>query len=568
MSRARNSLDTVFGALTDGSRTNGNGHSNAAAAPYRLIEKRSSYGFNNTLIESATQDQDRKQINLVDYDTHRSISVIGRRTLLSLARTMYWRIPSLQAAIREQANLAVTPFQPIFLGANEAWGKRASEWLDGFHAVMNIGGWPANYESYCETTLTSHIVDGDIFTLLTEDNSGNARVQQIASHRVGSRYQTGGICQVRYQGNQLFIDEKLVDDNLPYTFSAPVEWEATIIDGVILDDFGRALAYRVYSDPVVSAAYRDISARNLFPAFLPEVPDQVRGISLLASSVFDWQDVREFRRFEMLAQKAFSTRAITEQNETGDVDTSKAVIAAPAVFDSSGNKTAADMQKLDGGAYTYFKAGTGSKLSAFNWGDRPGRGSEAFFDTTVRDAFRGTEWDVFFSLDAKGAGGAPMRVIVDRVNRTLTKRRRLATMNIKRVDVYALAKAMKNGELPFDPDWYRWTYRAAADITADRRYESQTDLHEYEAGLTNLELLAAKRKGQWRQIRDQQQTEIEDKCARAKVIADKYDISIQEVLAMFGVVGTASFSMARRDTGTEALTSESNPHPGEKAGGQ
>ena len=137
-----------------------------------------------------------------------------------------------------------------------------------------------------------------------------------------------------------------------------------------------------------------------------------------------------------------------------------------------------------------------------------------------------------------------MRVIVDRVNRTLRKRRRLAGMNIKRVDVYALAKAIKNGELPFDLDWFRWTYRPQADVTADRRYESQTDLHEYEAGLTNLELLSAKRQGQWLQIREQQEVEVMDKLERAKRAADKYDISIQEALTLYGVVGTASFSMA------------------------
>ena len=543
------------------------GSMNAAAAPYRYIERRTTYGFNNTLVEAATQDQDRKQVTLVDYDFHRTISVIGRRTLMSLARTMYWRIPALQAAIREQANLAVTPFTPIFLGENEDWGHRACDWLDSFHAVMNIAGWPSNYESYCETTLINHIVDGDIFTLLTEDASGNPRVQQIPSHRVGSRYQTGGVAKVRYEGNQLFIDEVLVDANLPYSFSAPLEWQAVVVDGVILDDFGRAIAYRVYGDPASSGTYQDISARNLFPAFLPEVPDQVRGISMLASSVFDWQDVREFRRFEMLAQKTFASKTITEENESGDIDTSKAIIATPATFDGA-NKTAPDMMKVDGGAYTIFKAGTGSKLSAFNWGDRPGRGTDQFLETTVRDAFRGTEWDVFFSLDAKGAGGAPMRVIVDRVNRTLKKRRRLAAMTVGRVDVYALAKAMKNGELPFDPDWYRWTYRPQADVTADRRYESQTDLHEYEAGLTNLELLSTKRQGQWLQIREQQEVEAEDKLARAKKLSDKYDISIQEALNLFGLIGTTSFAMARRDTGTDALTKDdATPNPDEKSVG-
>src|SRR5690349_5942166 len=125
-----NSLDQISEALTDTGR-NGNGY-HAAAEPYRIIDRRSSYGFNNTLIEAATPTQDRQTGNLVDYDVHRTVSVIGRRTLLSLARRMYWSVPALQAAIREQANLAVIPFEPIYLGKNEDWGKLAADWLDGW----------------------------------------------------------------------------------------------------------------------------------------------------------------------------------------------------------------------------------------------------------------------------------------------------------------------------------------------------------------------------------------------------------------------------------------------------
>jgi len=564
--RARDSLAVISEALRGESR-NGNGI-HAATAPYKVIERRSSYGFsNNTLIEAATQSQDRQQVTLVDYDIHNTVSSIGRRTLMSLARTMYWRIPALQAAIREQANLAVIPFEPIYMGQNEDWGKRACDWLDSFHRVMNVEGWPYNYESYGETLIISNIVDGEGWTLLTEDNGGNPRVQQIGSHRIGCRGQSGGLCKVRYQGKTLSTDGLLIDDSLPFEFQTPLEWEAPIIDGVILDDLSRPIAYRVYYDPGISGTYRDISARSLFPAFLPEIPGQVRGFSGLASSAFDWQDVREFRRFEMLAQKAFSSKTIVEHNESGDIDTSKAVIASPATFNSDNTKATPDLMKLDGGTYTYFKAGTGSKLEAFNSGDRPGRGTKDFMDGTVRDAFRGTEWDVYFSLDPS-LGGAPMRTVVDRVNRTLQKRRRLASMNIQRVDVYAISKAIKLGQLPFDPDFYKWSYRPAQDITADRRYESQTDIKEYDKGFVNLMDIAAKRKGDWIKRMEQREIEAEDRLNRAKRLADKFDISIQEALNLFGEIGAVSFSMARRDTGEDALTKDDAEDQGKVGPGE
>ncbi len=271
----------------------------------------------------------------------------------------------------------------------------------------------------------------------------------------------------------------------------------------------------------------------------------------------------------MIAQKAFASKTIVEENESGDIDSSRAIVATPASFDASGNKTSLDMMKLDKGAYTYFKSQTGSKLSAFNWGDRPGRGTQDFLDSTVRDAMRGTEWDAFFSVDPQHVGGAPMRVVVDRVNRTIKKRRRLIGKTVLRADVYALARAIASGQLPADPDWFRWTYRGQADVTADRRYETQTDKEEYEAGWTNLEDIEARRQGDWKQKRQQREDETMDLYERATRIADKFGVSVQEAANRLSLVGNNNFTMARRDTGTDALetdTTEAQPKPAPSGG--
>lgn len=556
MAKPRSTLDTV----PDGINLDAvvpNGHQ-AAAPPYRIVDRRSSYGFNNTLIEAATQTQDRKAITLVDYDFHRTISVIGRRTLMSLARSMIWKIPPLWSAIQEQATLSVSPFTPLYLGKNKAWGEEATEWLQNWYQVQDIASWPYDGDSYNELVVMWSIVDGDIFTLLTQDNSGNPRTQLIPSHRIGSRYQTSGVAKVRFESNQLWIDDKLIDPNLPYTFGKPIEWDAQQIDGVIMDDLSRAIAYRVYSDPAVSADYQDISARNLFPAFQPIVPGQVRNVSMLANSVFDWQDWREFRRFELLAQKTFASKTIVETNESGELDTAKALISSPAQFDADGKKIALDVMQLDGGAYHVFKAGTNSKLEAFDWRDRPGRNSQDFMDASVRDAMTGTEWSAFFSLDPAHIGGAPMRVIVDRINRTLKKRRRLVKKNRLRTDVYALAKAIKSGQLPPDPDFYRWTYQGPVDVTADRRYDAITDQMEYAAGWKNLEDIQASRNGDWRQKRKQRLDEVRELYTAAAELAEEFGISIQEAANRIEISGTVNFSMARRDSGDEALAEDTD----------
>ena len=170
----------------------------------------------------------------------------------------------------------------------------------------------------------------------------------------------------------------------------------------------------------------------------------------------------------------------------------------------------------------------------------------------MRDAFRGTQWDIFFSLDPQKVGGAPMRVIVDKINRVLKKRRRVAGKAMKRIDCYGLAKgALRTGELPLDPQWYKWHYQGPPDITADRRYESQTDQAEFESGWITLEDIEAKRNGDWRLKRTQREIEVRDKLTRARKIADDFGISIQEAMLELGKTGQATFSYKEQEDTAE-----------------
>lgn len=545
---------------------NGGARFRAGQAPVDMVQRPNSYGWNNTLIQAATPDDTRQAQPLVDYDFHRTLTSIGRRTLFSLARVMFWRIPPLQSAILEQASIASNPFIPRHIGGNTAWGEQAADWLEDWGMNMCVEGWQYDYDSFCEIIIGEGIIDGEMGILLTEDGGGNARTQLIPTHRIGSRYQTGGMAEVSYVGNQLFIDGILIDPSLPYSFAEPVEWEAPIVDGVIVDGQGRPIAYRVYDDPASSASWRDISARSMFLSFFPVIAGQLHGISLLASSILDWQDWREFKSFEQLAQKAFAAQTIVETNEMGEADTTKAIVSATASQDSNGNKTGLDVQSLQGGMYRYIKAKSGGALQAFDWKDRPGRNAQDFQEMTLRDAMKGSgEWDAFFSLDPKSVGGAPMRVIVDRINRVIKKRRKVLKKSIYRVHVYALAKAIKNGDLPFDSEWFKWTYQGAPDVTADRRYDSQVDEMEFERGWQTLDDIETRRSGDWLRKREQREKEVDDLYSRAKKIADKYSISIQEAADRLALMGATSFTLARRDTGDNALETDSSGNPLDQA---
>lgn len=457
------------------------------------------------MIQAATQSADRKAVPLQDRDFHRNITSLGRRTLMSLGRWMFWNLPALHGALLEQSNLAVSHFIPQFYGRNKLWGDLGENWLTEWHKVFDLAGPPYDYETYLQTLILCSLVDGDVGTVLTETPEGYPMIQVIPGHRIGAR-------------NLL---EQIVVGG-PYD-------GAKIIDGVIVNDYGRPLAYRVYNDPLINGEYQDIDARNMFLTFVPMFPGQVRGLPLVASSAFNFQDSQEYDRFEMLAQKACASNTLIETNESGEADPAKAIVKAPATYSSTGEKTALATETLDGGIYKYLKANTGSTLEAFHY-DRPSANAQFFQERKIRDAFRGTEWDSFFSLDPDQVGGASMRIIVEKINAVLDKRRKMVGKACVRVDGYGIAKAIKNGDLPEDVDWWKFEYQGPGDITADRKYDSDVDLQEVAQGFSTRKLAVAKRGGYWEELDAQREAEARSDLQRAKRLADEFGITIQEAL--------------------------------------
>lgn len=504
----------------------------AASKPLKIIDKGQQRGYagGDLLIQAARQTPDRRRILPMDKDIHRNVSSYGRRTLMSLGRWMFYNIPEIQGAVLEQANLATSTFIPQYVGRNRSWGIQAEAWLKEWHKIMDVTGWPYDYETYVQFNVINPIVDGDIGTLLTETESGYPLIQTIPAHRI---------------------------DSTTYDIVEGGEWDGKrLIDGAIVDELGRAVAYRLKTQdtPGNTEDHIDVPARDMFLSFNPLSPNQVRGLSALASAAFNLQDRDESRKFELTAQKAFASKTIIETNEDGEADAASTLIRSEATYNSDNSKATYSSERLDGGTITYFKAGSNSKLEAFAW-DRPSANSQEFQERTLRDAFRGSEWDVLFSIDPKGTGGAAMRVVVEKINATLAKRRRLVEKACRRVDGYAISKAIKLGLLPPDVDWWRWEYQGPADISADRKYDSEIDIEEISQGLATKKNAAARRGLFYEDVRLQRKQEADDELNDAAELAKKHGITLQEAL---NVLRPPSRTTASISSSSQTATTDSN----------
>ena len=123
-----------------------------------------------------------------------------------------------------------------------------------------------------------------------------------------------------------------------------------------------------------------------------------------------------------------------------------------------------------------------------------------------------------------------MRVIVEKINAVLAKRRRLVEKACRRVDGYAISKAIKLGLLPKDIDWWRWEYQGPGDISADRKYDSEIDIEEIAQGLGTQKNAIARRGGFYEDVRIQRKQEAKDFLSDAQEVAKEFGITLEQAI--------------------------------------
>ncbi len=514
-----------------------------AAAPISFLEKRWAAGYqNNLLLEAAQQTSDRKQVPFLDNDVHRNISNLGRRTMLSLGRWLFSNFPAIRGALIEQAEFAGSTFLPEYRGANQEWGVLAENWLWEHGKICDVAGWPYNLRTYRRNLILGIKRDGDMGTILTETIDGYPMLQCVPAHRIGSRLNE---FTVKYAGRVVTTSTETDKYGRAIAKGSVVnednevigqqEWEGQrIIDGVIVSELGGPLAYRVMGENSWDySRFHDVSSRDMFLSFIPEYIGQLRGFSALGSSMFDWQDVKEAQRFELIAQKVGAAITLIEKNPEGEPTPGASWITTPAASaGTAGTAAGLNTEMFDGGLVRYLKSKSGADLLPFQ-NDRPSANQQQFSAAIIRSNFAGMGWSVDFSLDPTKIGGAPLRVVVDKINRSiLSDQDLIIEPALRRYQGYALSKAIKLDLLPFDSDWWQFEYQGPAKLTADAKYNSDVDLQERKAGLKTLARSTAERGEDWEDVRNQSELEANDLLTRARRIADGHGITIELALTL------------------------------------
>jgi hypothetical protein len=455
-------------------------------APFKFYDR---FGrpMQRQISKAAIGSNQRKSGTGFDLDTNSLYQGQDRRALMSLGRMMYDNNPVVRGVVDEMSEITASEITAQYDGDDAEWGQAAELWMDEHDKICDVRG-----ELFTRRTLNrlwvAHVIrDGDVGVLLTRGEGGYPQFQTIPAHRIRG---DGMVMNGPWEGRKL-------------------------IDGVIVNEFGRPLAYRVFHD-AYGSSFEDISAVDLKLRFRPMFADQLRGVSILAASVIDFQDVDETRKFEMVAQKLAASIVLAETNELG-----APMATDDALADNSAeNDKDFEYRKMEGGEIQYFRSGTGGKLEALR-ADRPTNSQQDFINSILRQALASVGWSMDYFLDPTKIGGAPMRVAVERINRHVRGMRSDFLFPLcKTLDVWRLAVAIKLGLLPETNNIFAWRYHGAADLTADAKYAMDVAEKRMGRGLMSPQMACAEIGTDWETVQDQSiayWARLQDRCKAAGI---------------------------------------------------
>jgi capsid protein len=407
----------------------------------------------------------RPQIGNYAQPLDKNINVGEWRTIVNASQKLFWNFGPAQGALQEKSTYVVgRSWLPRFEGEDKEWGRIATEWLIGqFYGVSHVNGMDFQTALYLDSLSVDR--DGDVFCLYTESRDGYPQFQQIPWHAVGARDLDDVVKEGPYRGLRMH-------------------------NGVILNEYGRPVAFRILGR--TPAEDRDISARNMDFIREPVAPDQTRGLPAFTSAILDLRDLMTMQDYVRQAAKLAAAIGLIEHNEAGMADMADPAYALQRTGPSQQGIVG---EEIFGGTVRYFRANSGAKLEQLK-SEVPSEATNSLMERLLRNALHGAGLPYEFFWDASKLGGASVRAMVAKVNRTVADRQDLIRPAAKRRVGYAVSKAIKLGILP----QYRgndlggslkWSFTTPPQVTVDAGYANADAREAYKLGMRTLtEILA------------------------------------------------------------------------------
>ena len=400
-------------------------------------------------------------------DIDKLIPSHDRKTLVAVSRHMVENWGPTKAIAQLLKLLVVgASWRPSMMSADKNYRKEIERIIrEQFIPVGNLRGGGKTVMDQIADIPFLRVRDGESFWLLSEYKTGFPAIQNIPSHRIGSRF----IASDTVKGGR---------------FSG-----AKIVDGVIRNRDGTVIGYQFLGGDHIWDSDKDdeqIPVQSLVHDYVSMYPEGGRGYPMIAHGLNDARDSMQSHDWERLNMLWRSSIMAIENNQDGiskGTHPSTHFETATIVQDSQGNiaagcpvKTAVSL--IDGpGRVVNFKAGTGSKLELLKH-DNPGEIYESFGDRMIKYICAGVPIPLSVVWEATGQGTAERRDI-EQTRRLVSSMQAGIMPAVKRIFGYATKKLVKAGVAPDSPDWWRWSFSMPPEFSIDpgRDLKAKLDLH-------------------------------------------------------------------------------------------
>jgi len=457
---------------------------------FKLISKALSLPKAQSYDAARPSIQRRFPYNASAVDSHIDVSAGDRERLMKLSRWLYNNAPFLRGLINEKARYVVgSGIRPQARSGDEAWDNAAEAYFEQWSRVADVQG---RYTWREMQRIASIAIDrdGEVFFRTVAQSTGYPALQLILSHRVGDARSS------------------------VYAPSAPDARERgpNVIDGVTVNPQMRPIFYRHLigegMDP--SARYEDIPAQQMVHVGEAAQGDELRCITPLAPSINHLRDVSDAISFEKMAIKISSYIALAIRSNNPQA--SDFFGESTAVTNTTDN-TELTVESLGNADGAIPRLGIGEDLISWT-SNRPTQNFREFVDILLREVCGniGIPWE-FYARPSE-AGGAALRAVLVRAQRTFEQRQALLIDRLcSRVWAHVVTIGMQRGFIPQNENWWRVEWQRPAAASVDYGREAAANLNDVRAGLRTYSEDYAERGMEWKDA-------LRQRAVEAKYLAD------------------------------------------------